>query len=293
MLKYILLLGLAVVLTSTTFVLGALPMRVVRRAYGRSAFWGGFAILAIVVAFAGIPLYAVFLSALAILVGVYAEVEEHGGSLFISGLAGTLTAIGATALGGGLWLQRSKLRLGDEIRAQVSLLLDQMTKINPNTVFNVDSIMQQLPSMVVIALICSLAISLVGEARMLLWMGSPLAGKALAERNRLNMFRAPDAFIWLAICSIFGAFVRHGSTVAEIVSVNVLNVLVVVFFFQGMAIVAHAFRAFKISAFWRSLWYIVFVLQLFLIVSLVGFADFWFEFRERLTRKPAATNKGF
>ncbi len=293
LLKYTVLLTLAALMTATTFVFGALPMRVVRTVYGRLFYWSGFTVVAIALAMVGNPLYAMLLLALVVLVGVFAEVEEHGISVFMSGLAGVLSAVGATALIGGLWLQRSKLHLIEEVRNQVTSVLGQMAKMNPNTVASVDMVMQQLPSVLVISLICALAISLIAEAQMLRLLGAQQAQQAAVARGRLTLFRVPDALVWVAIVAIFGAFFKHGNFLVETVCVNVLNVLVLVFFCQGLAIVAHMFRTYKVGTFWQNLWYIVLVLQLFLIVSLVGFADFWLEFRERLTRKPAATNKSF
>jgi hypothetical protein len=293
LLKYLLLLTLAALMTATTFVFGALPMRAVRSVYGRLFYWSGFAIVAIALLMANNPLYAMMLLALVILVGVFAEVEEHGGTVFVSGLAGVLSAVGTNALIGGLWLQRNKLHLIEELRTQVTSALDQMAKMNPNSVVNVDVVMRQLPSVLVISLICALAISLIGETQLLRLIGSRQTEQAAVARGRLTQFRTPDALVWVTIVALFGAFFEHGITLFDTVSVNVLNVLVLVFFCQGLAIVAHMFQTYKVSNFWQSLWYIVLVLQLFLMVSLVGFVDFWLEIRERLTRKPAATNKSF
>lgn len=292
-LQYIFLLALSVFLTATTFVFGALPMRVVRRVYGRLAFWAGFVAIAAGIFAAHAPLYALMVLALAVLTGVSEEVEEHGGSVFMAGFAGVLSTLGIVAFGGALWLHQSKLHLLEELRKGVTELIDRMTEVNPNAVVNADAVLQQLPSVVVISLICALAIAMIGEARLLRWFNPKMSERAFLDRSRLVSFRVPDVFIWLSIVSIFGAFFRHGQAWAEIASVNALNVLVFMFFFQGLAIASHAFRVFKVSNFWRSLWYVVLVLQLFLIVSLVGFTDFWLEFRQRLTRKPAATNKSF
>jgi len=291
--QYIFLLALSVILTATTFVFGALPMRMARRLFGRWPFWAGFGAIAAVMFAAHAPMYALMVLALTVLTGVSEEVEDHGGSVFTAGFAGFLSSLGVATLGGALWLHQSKLHLLEELRKGVTELINRMTEVNPNAVVNADAVLQQLPSVVMISLICALAIALIGEARMLRWFNPKLAERALVDRARLVSFRVPDVFIWLTIVSIFGAFFRHGQAWAEIASVNALNVLVFMFFFQGLAIVSHAFRVFKVSNFWRSLWYVVLVLQLFLIVSLDGFADFWLEFRQRLTRKPAATNKSF
>jgi uncharacterized protein YybS (DUF2232 family) len=106
-------------------------------------------------------------------------------------------------------------------------------------------------------------------------------------------FRAPDACVWMMIVAILGAFLKHDFSEIKVVSTNLLNVLVVVYFFQGLAIVSYVFEALKVSPLWRGIWYLLILVQLFLMVSLVGFVDFWLEFRERLSRKSTQENKGF
>ena len=291
-LKFCVLIASAVLLSMTTFVFGAMPMRAVRLAFGRLPFWAGFALASASLAVAGLPAYALLVFSLVVLVGVYTDVEEHGGSVFISGFTGVLTAVGTTALCGGLWLHRAKIHLLDEVRSLLTQF--EAATVNANSTFtiNADTFIQQLPSAAVIALLVALGIALIGETKLLSWVGYPKV-QSPASDQRLSMFRIPDVFVWVAIAAIFGSFVKHGQAQVELVSLNVLNVLVVMFFFQGIAIVSQAFRTFKVSPFWRGLWYVVLVFQLFFLVSLVGFADFWVEFRERLARKPAATNKSF
>lgn len=286
----ILLIAAAMLLSASTFVFGAIPMRAVRLAYGRLVYWGGFALASAGFALVGMPAYAILMFAMVVVVGVYTDVEEHGGSVFISGLLAILASLGMAALSGGLWIQRSKIHLMDEVRAIVATIEANAAAGRPNFNLNAEAIIQQLPSIAVIAVIAALALALICERRALAFVVKrPMTSPA--SEARLSSFRIPDVFIWLTIAALFGAFVKHGHSLVETVSVNSLNVLVILFFFQGLAVVSHAFRAFKVAPFWQGLWYIVLVLQLFLIVSLVGFVDFWIEFRERLARKSAATNK--
>jgi Predicted membrane protein (DUF2232) len=268
-------------------------MRLIRVVYGRSAYWAGLAFISAGIYALNEPFYALLVGALAVMTGVYFEVEEHGGTVFVSGLAGVLTTTGLSAIAGGIWLRQNNLHLMEMLRSELAEFAGHVKEINPNALINVDSALQQLPSVVLISLVGALALSVIGEASALRWLGSARAPRAALEKIRLIAFRVPDAFIWLTIVSIFGAFYRHGIPLAETLSINVLNVLVVLYFFQGLAVATHAFLVFQIGPFWRGLWYLVLVLQLFLLVSLVGLADFWLEFRQRLTRKPAATNKGF
>jgi hypothetical protein len=290
-LKYALLVALGIILTAATFVFGALPMRLVRRAYGRLPFWTGFVLVSGVLSAFVSHSYGWLVMALAVAVGVYSEVEEHGGSVFTSGFVATLASFGTAALGAAYWLYRTKAHLVDTLRAQLEPVVDRLTSMSSvNSSLTVETLMQQLPSGVLIGIIGALAIALIGEKRWMTWFGlQPLRPLI----NRVSSFRVPDLFIWITIVTIFGAFYKHGNSLAEVISINALNALAVIFFFQGLAIASQAFRTFKVGPFWRWLWYVVLVLQLFLLVSLVGFADFWLDFRERLTRKPAETKKIF
>ncbi len=289
--KYVLLVVLSVVLSMTTVIFGALPMRALRKTYGRAAFWTAFVLISFgIMAFVS-PSYGLLILSMSMMIGVYSEIEEQGRPVFTSGFVAALAAIGTTVIGVALWIRRTKISLVDSVREQVTPLVDKLVAMNGNASVSVDAVVQQLPSGMVIGLITALAIALMGEGRLLNWLGE-VDSSSSQERN-LSSFRVPDLFVWLAIAAIFGAFFRHGNTLAETISLNVLNILVVVFFFQGLAVVAHAFRTYRVSPFWQGLWYIVLVIQLFLLVSLVGFVDFWMEFRERLSRKPAETNKGF
>ena len=290
-LRYFSLLAIGVLLSTLTVVLGALPMRVVRRVYGRLPFWSGHLIASAILVATGLPLYGAIVFALAVMVGAYDELEQHGGSVFTSGTVAVLAAVGSAAVGVGLWLFETKAHLVDELRNQVIPVVESLKAMNTNVVVDVSTVLQQLPSGIVIALTIALAVALVGESRLRRLFGLP--EENMYQKDRLTEFRAPDATVWLVVVAIFGAFFRHGNVMAEAVSINVINVLMVVYFFQGLAIATHAFRVFKISPFWQSIWYVLLILQLFLMVSLIGFADYWLDFRERLSRKPAESKKSF
>lgn len=287
--KFSLLVIATILLSMTTVVLGALPMRTLRRVYGRWPFCLAFALVSVAVMALVSPSYGLLILSLAIGIGIYTEIEDHGGSVFVSGFVASLAAIGTTILGVGIWVHYTKVAIIESVRQQIAPLVDKLVAMNGGSAVSVETVMQQLPSGIVIGIITALAVALIGESRMLKWVGE---NEKSVSDNRLSSFRVPDLFIWLTIVSIFGAFFQHGIKWAEILSLNVLNVLVVVFFFQGLAVIAHAFRVYRVGPFWQGLWYIIFVIQLFLVVSFVGFVDYWIEFRERLSRKPAETNKG-
>ena len=311
-LKALLLVVIAVFLTVSTFIFGAIPMRVLREVYGRMPYWTSLlASSALLAAFVS-PSYGLLVLSLTVAVGAYAEVEEHGDPVFWAGFGAVLAAIGTTVLSLGLYIARTHAHVLDDVRAELTPLVNKITEVNANSGLTIDSLMQQLPSGFLIGLITALALSLLLENRVRSWMGFALkkplppteapasvmrqpADVFVANKNpgALEAFKVPDLFIWATTAAIFGAFYHHGDEWIETVSINALNVLAVAFFFQGLAVATQAFRAFKIAPFWRAIWYLILVVQLFLLVSLVGFADFWLDFRERLARKPAEPKKNF
>ena len=291
--KFFALIAISAFLSVATVVFGALPLLPARRVGQRWIFW--FVQLAIALGFtvAGLPFYGLIVLAQTLAIGVYVEVEQHGGTVFTSGAVAILASIGAAGIAGGIWLKTTKFQLGEKLRQQVEPLVAQLSTMNSgsNSMLNTEAVIQQLPSAAVIALVLSLAIALIGERKV---MASVKARDARAgSADALLGFRMPDGFVWLVVFTIAGAFLKHGRPMIEIASVNLLNVLVVLYFFQGLAVVAAAFRTFKVGAFWQAIWYVLLVLQLFLMVSLLGFADYWLEFRERLNRRPAEPNRSF
>jgi hypothetical protein len=285
------LVSLTALLVPSTGLLAAAPMRTLRASSNRLAYW--LAIVAISTLFfaIGLGVYGLITLALGVLMGVFAEVEEHGGSAFTAGLVGVLASSGVTAFAGSVWTKATRTNLMAPIRESATAFVERMAELNPQGIMDVEDVMKHLPSVFVAALMLALAFAL-------LW--SPLIARLFAIQNApeaqrapLTQFRVPDLGVWITIVALFGAFFRHGVAWAQVASLNVLNIVVIAYFFQGLAVVTEAFRVFKVGPLWRTVWYVLIVLQLFLMVSVIGFADFWLDFRERLARRPAEPNKSF
>lgn len=295
-LKFVALVILSALLSVTTVVFGGLPLLPARRMSTRLPFWAVQIAIALGLTLTGLPFYGLVILAQTILIGVYVEVEEHGSSVFISGATSILASVGTVAIAGVLWLKATKLNLAEQLRQQIDPLVAQIstasgTAATGKSALTTAAVIQQIPSAIVIGLLLSLAIALIAEKRVVIV--AKLKGFHGGNRKALQAFSLPDAFVWLVVVAIAGAFLKHGKPSVELAAVNLLNVLVVLYFFQGLAVISQAFRTFKVSGVWQAIWYVLLVLQLFLMVSLIGFADYWLDFRTRLNRKPAETNRGF
>lgn len=301
--KFVALVTLSALLSVTTVVFGGLPLLPARRTGGRLPFWAVQIAIALGLALLGLPFYGLVILAQTILVGVYVEVEEHGSTVFSSGITAILASVGTVVLSSGIWLKVTKSNFGELLRKQIDPLVEQISAASGSaaasaggkSVLTTAAVIQQIPSAVVIGLLISLAIGLIAERRVSIVarIKNVSGGFHVGSRKALQEFRLPDAFVWLVVFAIAGAFLKHGKPAVELVSVNFLNVLVVLYFFQGLAVISQAFRVFKVGAVWQVVWYVLLVLQLFLMVSLIGFADYWLDFRQRLKAKPAETKRSF
>ncbi|PIU00581.1 MAG: hypothetical protein COT74_04325 [Bdellovibrionales bacterium CG10_big_fil_rev_8_21_14_0_10_45_34] len=99
-------------------------------------------------------------------------------------------------------------------------------------------------------------------------------------------FRLPAWVMWLSLVAVLLAF-SEGPIPdwVGIVALNVFNVLVIWFFFQGLAVAQNFFDFLSLSPLWRVLFYVLFVIQMVLMVAAIGFLDYWFEFRKKMNKR--------
>lgn len=109
-------------------------------------------------------------------------------------------------------------------------------------------------------------------------MGYPAYG-------RLNIWQAPDYMVWGVIgCGLLmiipDAFVKT-------IGLNGLITLMMVYFFQGIAIVSFYFEKKQVPQFAKIMLYALLVLQeVWLVVVAIGFIDVWANFRKLEKIKP-------
>jgi len=280
--KCALLVTLSVFLTAFTIVLGAAPLRVLRQKLSRKAFF----ILGLSVGFVFIILKAYLLASLFIIfilmIGVYKEMELHGHSVLGSGFYSLIISLLTVASGFCLWAFSAGPVWKEKIIEQIEIFLSALQGMSSQTILSIsaEELMLQLPSGVTILLILSLFLSLVLEKRIMFWMP-----KKVKSTENLRDFRLPEYCIWFLLVSILGAFYKSEANVLQPLAANVLNVFIVVYFFQGLAVVAHFFDTFKVSFLWRVLWMTILVLQMFLLLSLIGVLDLWVNFRAWFLKK--------
>lgn len=284
-LKYILLLSTSAMLTILTIILGALPLRLLRVSFGAALYWSGSVAISAALAASGEHLMGAAFATLTLLIGIYSEAEKQYDGTFSPGAIAVLATSGLLAAAVAVWSDVTNTNLFQAIKEVAQTIANRAIEMNPQLEMKADVIAWQAPSFIMVVMILALGAALMWEHRGRRWFGMT---EPAAKPKNLIAFRVPASFVWIAIASGAAALIQHNVQWAQILGMNVLNVMVALYFLQGMAVVGHMFKTFKVSPFWQTLWYIILFVQLFPLVAFVGFADFWFEFRERTkkTKKP-------
>jgi uncharacterized protein YybS (DUF2232 family) len=119
------------------------------------------------------------------------------------------------------------------------------------------------------------------------WVSILLARSVLTARNlvfpdfgRLNRWQSPEILVWGVIAS--GVLLFVPVKILKMLGLNGLLILMMVYFFQGIAIAAYFFEKKRFPRLLRVFLYSLIALQQFvvLIVIAFGFFDVWADFRK-------------
>ena len=119
-----------------------------------------------------------------------------------------------------------------------------------------------------------------------IWVNLLLGRHLLKSRHmaypaygRLNLWQAPDYLVWGVIGS--GLLMIVPDDFAKTIGLNGLITLMMVYFFQGVAIVSFFFEKKQVPRFAKVFLYALLVLQeVLLVVIVIGFIDVWANFRK-------------
>lgn len=273
------------VLTSITAVFGGVPLKVLRHRLGRAPYFL-LALPATALFFYFMPVLGVYYFALCILIELQCEFEEHSDDAFMSSFLALLSTLMLVAGGLMLWSAQKGFSWIHGVEDNLALALQSfkgMSQSNPPVA--AADVLVQLPSAITILLALNLFFANLFEK---LWTPPSWRHQTKPTPKSLGNYTVPAYIVWLTIFAVLGAF---GKNVAppwlERVCLNIVNVSVLLFFFQGFAITVQFLRILKINRLWRTFFLIFLSLQLFLVISFVGFVDFWMNFRERLRKRTA------
>jgi uncharacterized protein YybS (DUF2232 family) len=133
----------------------------------------------------------------------------------------------------------------------------------------------------------------IGSSLLITWI-CLLVSRWLCQRRSLpfpdygplDRWKAPEPMVWGVIGS--GVLLLIPSVGVKLLGLNGLIVFMVIYFFQGMAIVAYFFQKKQIPLFARVVLYGLIAIQQVVMLAVigVGFFDTWFNFRK--LQKPLA-----
>ncbi|MBL7557781.1 MAG: DUF2232 domain-containing protein [Bdellovibrionaceae bacterium] len=275
--------SIAMLMSVLTVVFGTPFLRVIRNVYGSLTFWG------LVLLFVGgtTLLKADWLSFVVgsvwLTTGISLELEKRKVSFLTNSIVSLTT--GFIVCGAGLLGVLKSLGVTDLARATeyVQEAVKPLVKGQMNQEMDYTALVLQIPSMLFIVLLLSLAIGFLMERRIRFWFR--LMKQGYVYKFDFLKFRVSDKLIWVALFSllfsVLGGFGPSFKTL-ETVGSNFVNVFIVVYFFQGLAVLEHILIQIRAGVFLRTFSYFIFLGQLFLVLSIVGFLDFWFDFRGKI-----------
>ena len=199
-------------------------------------------------------------------------------TVMIAGLAGLL--VSSLGTGQGLLTTLSE---GVRYHLELSLQLYQQMGLSEDQLHFLESSIEGIQQ-VLVGMMPALVID---STLMVTWI-SLLAARGVCQRRglpfpdygALNRWKAPELMVWGVIGS--GVLLLVPTLSAKMVGLNGLVVFMVIYFFQGMAVVAFFFQKKQIPRLARMVLYgLIAVQQLVMLAVIgVGFFDTWFNFRK-------------
>lgn len=284
-LRHIGLWVLATAFSWATVLLASGPLRVLRQS---SPFWVFWPITFAITAafwFAGLPLAACAFAGVALVVGLFTELEDWGVGRGVSALVSIVALVAAVGTGFGAWCRTMKISPAAWLTKWVEPMAAKMKETYPAIEFDVEQVVSQMPSALIIMALVTLALSVLSETTWRRFLDPSLRLETESDPKWMD-FKVWDIGIYALMLALLAAFTRHDVKLVTVLGSNVLNVIIVLYFFQGMAVAFKAFSFYGVGPLWRILIGFVLIFQLALVVAVVGVADYWLEIRSRLTRRP-------
>jgi len=283
-----LLTALAVSLTLTAVVFAPLPLMLLRRNGGRISFLVGAVLASAILIVFSTPLTVALFGGAAIVTLVFCECEGqnigYSSSMFVS----LLVICGFLTMATGYAIQAYGFDPVVFFRNQIQMALTQIA-LPTGVAIDKEALVKQVPSALFIIIVFSVWMSsiLVNRIEKLLgWV--PTAQDHVFGSLELRKWKLPDSFVWIALASMAGTFFEVSPLWVHWLATNIFNVVVMLYFFQGLAVIVDFFAVKRVGSLWRVVAYMFIFSQLFLMVAFLGFVDLWMGFRDRTKANPSA-----
>jgi uncharacterized protein YybS (DUF2232 family) len=166
---------------------------------------------------------------------------------------------------------------------QLTLELYGQLGVSEESMYQLSRSMDQVAYMLVRMLPALTVASAMFTAWLNLLISRPLfrfGGLVYPDFNPLNRWKAPEPLVWAAVGS--GILLLLPITWVKLLGLNGLIVLMTVYFFQGIAVMAFFFEKKSFPPLLRFMLYSLVAIQQILLLAVIGcgFFDMWINFRK-------------
>jgi hypothetical protein len=205
------------------------------------------------------------------------------GGAMLAVIASGLIVMGVAKTQGTDIVEMGKSALHTQVQAVTENLLSRNENLPDETKEELQSLKADpsllYPELPGIALSALLLLCLLPTLAMIRWNTRGFLRRAGLPRDFLRKWKTPDWLVWVALfCGAFQVF--EVSPLTEIAG-NALKPLLLIYFFQGMSILAYFLDSLRLRGPLRVLIYGAGLLFLTPMVVSFGFFDIWFNFRGR------------
>ncbi len=284
----ILLTSASLLVTWFLGVMGGPFVRVLRKVMGSLPFWGLGLTFSFLLGYFASPWMAILTASLWVAVGLSTELEQRGTRWGVAALIGLATGFVVGIYGLFLFFTHNGLT---DIAMVESFLQKQIPEVylllKANQVSGKQALLH-LPSSLFIILLLGLSLSQMFERTIVRWFEIPKVTSP-TQYLRLLQFTVPDKFIWIMLTSMTVRVLDVPNEGINVVASNIVNIGIVLYLFQGLAVSEVVLKYLKVPNVLRLILYILTITQAFLVFSVLGFADFWLNFRARLSSRPGVS----
>lgn len=285
----------ASLLTLLTPFLGAPFLRLIRNVYGAFLYWMLGILVVGFLALSAAGTLALLVSSVWLVIGLFCEFEVRGRGRFWAAMFAILVGTLLSWQGPEVLRHFTGINIGQSVQESLHVLVQRIEN-NPEQKAWLESLgltepmlMGQVPSMLALVFLMCLAFSMILATRVASLFR--LRYERIVGTGRLLDFKVPEPLILVLIFSFLLSFLKLDQPLVNIISLNILQFMVGLYFFQGLAVLETGFLIFRIDPMIKLIVYILIVAQLFFLLSLIGLADFWLDFRTRLRDWKLKRNK--
>lgn len=266
-----------IVLTMSTGIFGAAPMLLLKRTSDTL----NFVFLQLLTITAALyfktQLLALMILCLTVQVLIFVALEKR--PILIKSIVSVLASAAAFFGVLFLWIHfKEGAHFWDWISGQVTFYFSQTKNIVGEMNMSAEMLTHQVPSLFIMLFALNLWIAVLFDSRAQRRLGT------LRSQIEIKNFRTPETFIWVVIAALLFSFVKTPVPGLQEAALNVLNVSLLLYFFQGLSVLSYMMENMNFGSLLKMIVYFIFIAQLLLPICL-GILDFWLNFRNKISKK--------